>query len=460
MNWIKQIIPKLVAAGAPIDAVGFQAHGLKGTSAATLQSRLDDIYKSIQLPMFITEYDIGDNNDQSQLDNYKAHITVMWNHPKVVGITVWGYILGSTWVEGTGIIRNGQERPAMTWLKEFIKANPNPPNDYPNLTAGSGSSSFRLTVNTNGLGDVVCDPKDNRFEKDTKVSVTAKAQDGWVFDGWSGDASGNQNPLQVTMDAAKEITANFKTVDGKEDLLSDGSFSSDNGSWGFNNWSGTGSGTIENGEYKITVSEVAENYYDIQAVQPGILLEEGKSYRLAFEARSSANRTLNVNVGMPDEPYTSFLSDIVNGKNVVELTTAKQKFTLDFVMKDPTFENSRVEFSAGLDKATVYIDNVSLYEIESNQVLPSRAKQNNNQIAVQQCGAFVKITFDAKDNSNLSVDIHDLKGKIVKSVRLNKQPGVAQSFSINTNGMSKGYYIVKVKTGNSVRKSGFVFSGR
>ncbi len=121
ITWIKQIIPKLVAAGAPIDAVGFQAHGLKGTSATTLKSRLDDIWSAIKLPMYITEYDIGETDDQKQLDNYKAHIEVMWNHPKVAGITLWGYIYGATWVNGTGIIRNGQDRPAMTWLKDFIK---------------------------------------------------------------------------------------------------------------------------------------------------------------------------------------------------------------------------------------------------------------------------------------------------------------------------------------------------
>ena len=68
IQWIKQIIPKLVQAGAPIDAVGFQAHGLKGTSANTLKSRLDDIWNSIKLPMLISEYDIGEGDDQAQLN--------------------------------------------------------------------------------------------------------------------------------------------------------------------------------------------------------------------------------------------------------------------------------------------------------------------------------------------------------------------------------------------------------
>lgn len=128
ITWIKSIIPKLIAAGAPIDAVGFQAHGLKGTSAATLQTRLDEIAAAIKVPMYITEYDIGDTNDQIQLDNYKAHFPVMWKHPKVAGITLWGYITGATWVQGTGLMSSSNvERPAMTWLRSYVAANLNPP---------------------------------------------------------------------------------------------------------------------------------------------------------------------------------------------------------------------------------------------------------------------------------------------------------------------------------------------
>ncbi|HMA65070.1 MAG TPA: hypothetical protein VKO63_07730, partial [Chitinispirillaceae bacterium] len=60
--------------------------------------------------------------------NYEAHIPVMWNHPKVAGITVWGYIVGKTWQNGTGIMTDaGSERPALVWLKDYIAKNPNPP---------------------------------------------------------------------------------------------------------------------------------------------------------------------------------------------------------------------------------------------------------------------------------------------------------------------------------------------
>ena len=41
----------------------------------------------------------------------------------VAGITLWGFIYGKTWtVDGnSGLIKDGVERPALTWLKEYFK---------------------------------------------------------------------------------------------------------------------------------------------------------------------------------------------------------------------------------------------------------------------------------------------------------------------------------------------------
>src|SRR5262249_39332808 len=42
-------------------------------------------------------------------------------HPNVKGITVWGYIEGSTWLDNSGLMSSaGQQRPAMTWLMGFL----------------------------------------------------------------------------------------------------------------------------------------------------------------------------------------------------------------------------------------------------------------------------------------------------------------------------------------------------
>ncbi len=133
------LINKIKAAGAPVDAYGQQGHdmmsqggGAGGTGGGgvclnynTFKSTLQEIYDKTKIPLVISEYDIGTSDDQIQLQCYKEQITAFMEAPYVAGITLWGYIYGATWTTdgNSGIIRNGKDRPAMTWLKEYLAKN-------------------------------------------------------------------------------------------------------------------------------------------------------------------------------------------------------------------------------------------------------------------------------------------------------------------------------------------------
>ena len=47
------------------------------------------------------------------------------------------------------------------------------------------------------------------FAPGSVVQLSATPVTGAVFTGWSGSATGADNPLTITMDAAKTVTANF-----------------------------------------------------------------------------------------------------------------------------------------------------------------------------------------------------------------------------------------------------------
>ena len=68
---------------------------------------------------------------------------------------------------------------------------------------------WSLTLVTNGPGSVVANPSGTSHTNGLNVSLTATAANNYVFAGWSGDASGTANPLNVTMNTNKSITANF-----------------------------------------------------------------------------------------------------------------------------------------------------------------------------------------------------------------------------------------------------------
>lgn len=110
-------------AGAPIDAYGCQAHDLKGCSASTLKSTLKKIQDALKMPMYVTEYDISDENDNNQLRDYKAQIPLLWEADYCAGITLWGWIYGKTWNQAqySGLIKNKKERRALEWLREYMQ---------------------------------------------------------------------------------------------------------------------------------------------------------------------------------------------------------------------------------------------------------------------------------------------------------------------------------------------------
>ena len=69
-----------------------------------------------------------------------------------------------------------------------------------------------LTVNTVGNGYVDLNPAGGSYPSGTVVTLTANADPGWTFDGWSGDLTGNTNPDTITMDGDKTVTATFEEI--------------------------------------------------------------------------------------------------------------------------------------------------------------------------------------------------------------------------------------------------------
>ena len=131
-----------------IDGIGIQAHAfnLDNMTAAQLTVGLD-AYAATGLDLYITELDIRGTgtavSETNQAAKYRELFPVMWTHPAVKGVTLWGYIAGQTWMENSGILNaNGTERTALTWLKGYVTGTlPALPSAPSNLTATASSSS-------------------------------------------------------------------------------------------------------------------------------------------------------------------------------------------------------------------------------------------------------------------------------------------------------------------------------
>jgi hypothetical protein len=93
---------------------------MENADTAHLRENLDRL-KVLELPIYLSELDI-EGSDQEQLDRYQRLFPVYWEHPLVQGVTLWGYRQGTMWRGNAYLVRgDGSERPALTWLKDYMK---------------------------------------------------------------------------------------------------------------------------------------------------------------------------------------------------------------------------------------------------------------------------------------------------------------------------------------------------
>lgn len=108
-----------------VDGIGVQAHSFATTTATPMAVHKAslDLLAETGLPIYVTELDIDGRTDAEQLASYQRVFPVFWEHPAVRGITLWGFRPGM-WRESHGanlIRRNGRERPAMAWLRGYVR---------------------------------------------------------------------------------------------------------------------------------------------------------------------------------------------------------------------------------------------------------------------------------------------------------------------------------------------------
>ncbi len=132
----RSLISKLKEDGN-IDVIGVQGHWLENVSANTLRQTLNQL-ATLDLPISITEYDVNEGDMNKQRDIWAAQFPVFWEHPAVIGVTLWGYKEGRIWRPQAYLVRaDGSERPAVQWLRNYLK--------------GADDSDGEMTVRARGI---------------------------------------------------------------------------------------------------------------------------------------------------------------------------------------------------------------------------------------------------------------------------------------------------------------------
>jgi hypothetical protein len=165
-NDYERIIQYLVDNGSPPDGIGFQGHFIDAWNGVTMNYQ--GIYNKIDrfaqfgLPLRVTEFDIAVGSDEAlQATLMNNYLTVIFSHPAIEAITMWGFWEGSFHMPEAALYRNDwSEKPALAAYQNLVF------NDWSTDEVGSSDESgeylvrafkgeYEITVVYNGVDYVV-----------------------------------------------------------------------------------------------------------------------------------------------------------------------------------------------------------------------------------------------------------------------------------------------------------------
>ena len=120
-------------------------------------------------------------------------------------------------------------------------------------------------------------------------------------------------------------------------------------------------GAAKDGKYKLDISAVGTENYQVQLIQHDLHLEKNQWYEISFEASAGAARKLEVNVEQHTDPWASYLAE----KQNFDIGTDAKTYSFKFQMTAATDTNSRLSFNAGAATGTLTLDNVKISKTEA-----------------------------------------------------------------------------------------------
>lgn len=127
---------------------------------------------------------------------------------------------------------------------------------------------YNLNVTANGPGSVAVDPPGTQFTAGSTVTLTATAESGFIFTGWSGDLTSNKTPYSLLIDGDKNIVANFSEAN---DVVSDDF---------------AGCGTLN--PMWTWVDPLGQADYEMTGTQAKIIIPAGVDYEIWRDGNNSA----------------------------------------------------------------------------------------------------------------------------------------------------------------------------
>ena len=307
-----------------------------------------------------------------------------------------------------------------------------------NLLKIGGSADelgLNVTASPAAAGTVTKSPSANYYAPKTAVQLTAKANDGWKFVGWEGDATGSTETISVTMDKEKSVVAKFELVgETTVNLLKDGDFPSgsvistnNDASWFLGqgtNWGNSAAKTsVSGGTATVDVTTIGTESYQPQLVQYNLALDKGMKYKLSFKASADVDRKIEVNFQQSVDPWGAYAT------KEFDITTTEQEYTFIFAMEEDSDDAAQFAINLGQATGTVKISDVKL--VFTTAEPGSEGGEGTTVIARPV----------SMNNIARTVQVFDMQGKSLGKVEISA--GTSVNEAIAAKFQKSGIYMVK-----------------
>jgi endo-1,4-beta-xylanase len=109
-----------------VDGIGIQGHAFSTRGPVAALTASLDLLATAGLPLYVSELDIDGPTDAQQLADYQRLFPAFWEHPAVLGITLWGHRPGMWRTQQLAFLtyEDGGRRPALEWLEAYVRNEP------------------------------------------------------------------------------------------------------------------------------------------------------------------------------------------------------------------------------------------------------------------------------------------------------------------------------------------------
>ena len=307
------------------------------------------------------------------------------------------------------------------------------------LQETTGPFSLQIAPATGGTIEV--SPDQPTYPEGTMVTLTAKPQDGYVFDKWLHLSSAN--PLQIVVNTNLSITPVFVKIN---EVISNGDFSKGLDQW--SSWFDAPSApvfttSVVDSVFVANITKPGSASWHIVEQQFNIPLTLGTTYNISFDAWADNPNTMDVFLSKNYGDFAGYYSTVKN------ITTVKQKFTWSQKMTQSTDLNCRFGFGFGKFSGKVYIDNVSI-EKSAPTLAETLMEKSADAISVfpNPTSGVLEIISNVSDEFPATIKLYNLHGQLITTLLQDQAliSGRLLHFNLNDYKMKSGIYLLTVST--------------